>query len=173
MPGINPQTGLFDINYTAPQGGFGFGTPQVQAPSFGGFGMQTPQTASLNLSNVNLDPSNSINNFGFQASQPSIDPNNSLGVNPNLMGNVTPTITPQNNSFFGDMSGGDLLNFGSGLLQTGIGAYFANKQVDQAQQSLDLSQQKYDDYLADKANMDAVSANRVQTAQANSITGGS
>lgn len=173
MAGINPKTGKFDFNYTAPQTNFGFGAPQSTPQSFGNFGagqFMQPQAGSLNLSNTNFDPSQSINNFGFQAQQPSIDPNNTLGFN-DMSGGVNPSlggIAPPNTG----MSGGDMLNFGSGVLQTGIGAYFANEQLGQGQQALDLSQQKYDEYLADKRKLDDVGASRAANANASSITFG-
>ncbi len=175
MAGVNPQTGLFDINYNAgaTQSNFGFGAQQSQAPQlFGGFGMgsNTPNPSSFNLSTTNFDPSISMNNFGFQTPQANIDPTGSLDFNSTLTD--TPQVQAQGSQgFFGDMSGGDMFNFGAGLLQTGIGAYFANQQLDQGQQSLDLSQQKYDDYLADKKKLDSVSADRANNAVANSITG--
>lgn len=157
---LNLSNTDFSLNNGLSQ--FGFGQNML-----GNIGV--PQASNLNLSNVNFDPSQSLNNFGFQTTQPTIDPNNTLGFNNNSNlfadgSNLAPTDT--------GMTTGDMFNFGSNLLQTGIGAYFAKKQLDQGQQALDLTQKKYSDYLADKEKLDTVSTNRANNAFNDSITFG-
>ncbi len=65
------------------------------------------------------------------------------------------------------MSTSDMLNFGTSLANLGLGAYFQNESLGIQQDTLDLSQQEYDDYVEDQENLDEVSAERAAAAKAN------
>lgn len=172
MAGFDPKTGMFSFGYT-PDTDFNLNFGNVATQGFGGFtgGSFAPQTSSLDFTNNSYGISQSANNFGFtQAVQPNIDPNNTLGFN--MPQAPVPGVTPPPTTPATGMTGADMLNFGAGVLQTGIGAYFANEQLDQGQQALDLSQEKYDEYLADKRKLDSVGASRAANATSNSISFG-
>lgn len=132
-----PQPSLFAGNALPPMGGM----PQAPVPAAAAPAM-APQA---------VDPLMALRATEFNMT-PGINPNGSVDMN-SINTAAAVNGTTSEGGMFSDMTGGDWLGVGVGLLNTGIGAYFQNRQMGLAEDELALSQQKFDTYLADRQRL--------------------
>lgn len=142
--------------------------PQVQPQAMLNFGQLANQgqvnpmafnpANFQNFNNMNLEgtANTALTGIGMQ------NFNNNV-QQPNYQQMLTPQA--QQPGFFDGVSGSDWLNFGGGLLSTGLGAYYQNQQLDQNQQALDLNKQKYTDMRADRDALASANQERQQRAR--------
>lgn len=162
MAGINPQTGLIDFNYNAPNTNFLGGNQGVTAEGFGASAVANPAVSVAPTTNFMQ-----TGGFGANAITPNtvIDPNASVGATPfntGVSADGTPSVgVDTSSSFLSDFSGTDLVNAGLGAASLGLGAYYQNQALDVqegnlavSQDALALKQQEY----SDRMNASATSA---------------
>lgn len=162
------------FGYQAPStgNGFTFGVPKPQVPTSFNFGGGNPAISSQNL-NLSQMP---LLNFGQQAAPISAE-NLNLSQSPAFDFNVNSIAAdaagmPMNQAGQGitpdtGMGTGDWLNFGVGAAQTLAGIHYQNEANDIAKDTLRLSRDKYNDYLADKQSLDEAGTRRAEAAKAN------
>ncbi len=158
-------TGNFNFNPAQSNNNFGFTTPQLpqlQTPSTNfspqnfGFNSGTGNTGMLQNTNTQ-DLSGGLDfSLGQTPTQPDmISGAQNMFDQQNGMGGM-----PQNQGLTSDWGFQDTVNTGMGIAQLGAGIYFQNKQLKQGQQQIDLTRDKYNDYLAREASLDTASNER-------------
>lgn len=133
---------------TVPQATTGFMPTGVQQLSM-------PQVVPQQFTPMNQ--ANQMPMFDFLA-----DIGTNLGVPPTTTGMPQSGTLQQPDTGF---TSGDYLNFGLGAANTMLGGYLALEQLDQGQQALDLSRDKYENYLAEQSKLDEVGAARAANAR--------